>query len=680
MQKIKKILCFTALFFVILMMPATAGSNGKSYTYNAAKEAVSVPNPYNVREVLGAGLSLSEPSDIQADGEHIYVLDSGNARVVVLNKAYAYEREIVFSKDGNSYKTNELTGLWVDGQTLLVVDHGAECIFRADMRGQVTQIYTAPENDVSQTQKNFLPHRVVTDGTGYLYILLENEYRGLMVMTPDGDFVTYYGSVQVETSAALLMDMFWRRFMTDEQIAATSKYIPGGYNSVTTDGSGFIYTVRGISSRKNEMVCKLNPGGKNVLANTGVFGDYEAVQNVFTDIAVDESGFISVIDSIGKRIFQYSPDGDLLYAFGGEGEQEGLFQTPVSLIYNGVDLLVLDKQTGCLTILERTDFAAEVQEAVLLYRKALFDEAGVLWKRVLAQNSNYELAHVGLGKIAEAKKDYKSAMSLYRMGGSKIGYSSAFYKYRTQALRKNFSVIAAAAVLMVLLGALFLRLRKKKRTSPKSDWEHGGKLKYIGFTLFHPFDGFGELRYNRQYSLTYAGVLAVIWFFIACLNYNYNGYIFNSEYPEDFNMLIVFGSTVGVIVLFALCNWLLSTFFEGKGTLKQITVSLCYCLLPIIAGAVLELIGTNVLSANEGFFITVVRSISVGWSLFLMFVAMGQINQYGFKRNAASIFCSILGMLVIVFLVILFFNLWTQLSNFCMVIFREISYRILAAG
>lgn len=645
-----------------------------SYTYNSMEEPVAVPIPYKTKLVLKNEINLKEPKDLQVVGDKIFILDSGNMRIAVLDSNYNFVDEIKITQDGQEYVAGELTSIWIDKDNLFVVDRVGEVILRTNLKGEINKIYKAPKNDASAVEKTFMPLRLVTDKTGYLYVLLENEYRGLMVLTPEGNFVTYYGSLNTTVTAEYLTTAFLRKFMTEEQIEGTDQYIPGGYNSIDTDGSGFIYAVRGLSSDANELVCKLNPGGSNVLAYTGHFGDYINSNNtstVFKDIAVDENGFISAIDSSGKRIFQYGPDGSMLYAFSGEGGREGLFKTPVAIEYNGADLLVIDSEVSTLTVFERENFASLIHKAVVLHNKAEFDKAASLWNEVLLYDSNYELAKIGLGKVAEAQKDYPTALSYYRDGGSKKDYSSAFYKYRIQVMRKNFTVIVFIVAAFIIAVSVFWKRSKKKPKQAKD-----GKISYMFHCVMHPFDGFGELRYNKRGSVLCGTVIAFIWFFVSCLNYNYDGYIFNTEYPEEFNVLIVLFSTVGIIALLVLCNWLLSTFFEGKGTFANLWIGITYSLIPMIISCILQLILSNVLTLEEAFFMSALQVIGTMATVVLVFIATTQINQYSFSKNTLVLVFTIFGILAVVFLIVLFINLCIQFIGFCSSIYNEIFYRI----
>lgn len=53
-------------------------------------------------------------------------------------------------------------------------------------------------------------------------------------------------------------------------------------------------------------------------------------------------------------MFQYTSEGELMYIFGGQGQQNGTFQSPVDVESWGDDLLVLDQAYGTVTVMEPT--------------------------------------------------------------------------------------------------------------------------------------------------------------------------------------------------------------------------------------------------------------------------------------------------------------------------------------
>ncbi len=147
----KRIFSFI-LVSILLLTPFTASAaNSQSYTYTSDNEPTRVPAPYETSAVITTQLGLSEPQDMAVANDSIYVLDSGNHRILVLSASdYSLLRSITFTKDGVPYDTQELTGICVDGATLLVVDHSGEKIFRTDMFGAVLQEYTSPYDEDSE--------------------------------------------------------------------------------------------------------------------------------------------------------------------------------------------------------------------------------------------------------------------------------------------------------------------------------------------------------------------------------------------------------------------------------------------------------------------------------------------------------------------------------------------------
>lgn len=668
------------LILTAAVMPVCAYSMEYSYTYNCYNEPVTVSNPYYVKKSLGEELELDAPRDVKLYNGEIYILDSGNNRIVVLDENYGLLREFVLiNSDNTPYEGRELTGIFITDDTLYTVDRLNECIVKSDLSGKISKIFYCPEKIKEQGDTNFIPTACVVDGAGYIYILLENEYRGFMVLDAEGNFSTYYGSAKVTVTGQVLKNTIWRNFMTEEQISKTSQYVPGGYADIEISEEGFIYAVRGLSDSSSEMICKLNATGSNVLIYQESFGDYQLSDNnttEFISVAVDSDGFISALDKTGKKIFRYMPSGELMYIFGGEGDAAGLFKNPQQLCCAGKDILVIDSDTNRLTVFSPEELTQIIDSAQLLYNSARFDESKELWNRVLNESANYEPALVGLGKVYEAEKDYITAMDYYRRGGSKTNYSSAFKKQRSLLVKQYFTPVFIALVAAVVIIAIARKKLKQAGKIHKKDYEHGTRLQYIRYAVFHPFDGYSELRYNRKENPVYALIITAIWFIATCLNYNYDGYIFNSENPEQFNLWIILASTAGVALLFVLSEWLLGTFFEGKGNFSRILCGVCYSLVPMIFGCIAELVLSNVLSADEVFFAGAVKFLCTVWSLALIFIAMKQINQYSWLKNLATVLCAVLGVLVVVFLIVLFFNLWVQFTGFLSVIFREIASRI----
>lgn len=478
---------------VILCLPAAALYKPYTYSYNYWGKAVASPDAYTAQAVwMGPGEeALSSPGDlfIAQDGT-IYVADTGNNRIVVYDNSGTFLKTMSdFTINGEASPLNEPGGLFVNAAgELLIADTQNKRVIRANEEGQILQEYVQPGEGaaLSFSAIDFLPLKVLEDHNGYVYVLCQDVVQGALLYEPDGVFSGYYGANQVEFSFQLLSDMFWRRFMTQEQRSKMTKYVPYEYNNFAIDAKGFIYTCTELSENAEGQLRKLNPKGVNVLPLSmavapdyrGKYGDPERKiangevhASRLTDVVVDSDGFITALDYSRGRLFQYDAYGNLLYAFGGLGDQAGTFRKPVAVDAYGGRLYVLDETKGSITVFAPTPYGELLRSAVLKYNGGDFAASEQDWNAVLQMNSNLGLANISIGKIYYENGDYKTAMMYFKRGEDRDDYGDAFKLYRNQILRTiGFPVIgvivAAAVVLKVVLRLCRLvRRRRERRTA-----------------------------------------------------------------------------------------------------------------------------------------------------------------------------------------------------------------------
>lgn len=137
------------LLFSSLVPFASAQEAYTGYTYDAWGDSVYAPNAYSVKAVLKAAdmgtASFSSPADMAVSGESLYILDSGNNRVVVVNSQYRFQREILLTgQQGTVQDITGAEGIFVKGSQLLVADTKGARVLLADLNGTVQKIFEAP--------------------------------------------------------------------------------------------------------------------------------------------------------------------------------------------------------------------------------------------------------------------------------------------------------------------------------------------------------------------------------------------------------------------------------------------------------------------------------------------------------------------------------------------------------
>lgn len=319
---------------------------------------------------------------------------------------------------------------------------------------------------------------MAVDSTGSLYVIAFGVFQGLVAFDHTGRFTGFFGSNPVQVTLALLADRFWKSILSREQRSRMLRYVPVEYSGIDIGSDDFVYTT--TRSTNQDQIKKLNPMGANVLTPRSTaptarrFGDLESnvfksvlITTNFVDVHVDEYGIISGLDGERGRVFQYDQECDLLFVFGGIGDQVGTFRQPVAVESRDGRVYVLDAEKASITTFALTDFGATVLAAVRYYQDGLYDQAVAPWKEVLKRDGNYELAYIGIGKALMKTGDYREAMRNFKLGYDRAGYSKAFAEYRTMLLRSRFSLFVLPPIALALAGWILLRRRSRRARRPE---------------------------------------------------------------------------------------------------------------------------------------------------------------------------------------------------------------------
>ena len=104
-------------------------------------------------------------------------------------------------------------------------------------------------------------------------------------------------------------------------------------------------------------------------------------------------------------------------------------------------------------------------------------------------------------------------------------------------------------------------------------------------------------------------------------------------------------------------------------------MGMCYSLTPYILIMNPITVISNVVTKEEGAFIVYFEYLALGWAAALILVSVMQIHDYSLMKAILAIAFSIFGMLVIVFLIMLFFSLVSDAVAFFISVGKEIMFR-----
>lgn len=201
-------------------------------------------------------------------------------------------------------------------------------------------------------------------------------------------------------------------------------------------------------------------------------------------------------------------------------------------------------------------------------------------------------------------------------------------------------------------------------------------LGWLKHSVFHPVEGFEDLRWKKQGSLKISFVIVFLLFVSMVVDRQLTGFQFNQSYVKVFNVVPLIVQSVVYFFTWVIGNWAICTLLDGEGSLKRICIYSAYSLIPYIFCTFLRVFLSNFLVQDESIWISAIYYVGLCWSLVLIIQAMRAAHQYSFSKTLVSIVLTIVAMLLILFLAILLLSLFQQVYVFGYSIYTEIAYRI----
>ncbi len=741
MKKITAIICVIFAFIMVMALPVGASAPYQTYTYSINGTALYSPDAYIPAksidsaymgldddallnkyysglgaEDLAKKKTISSPSDIEVDDNmNVYIADTDNNRIVVLDRYYKVKFiiESFINSQGNPDKLAAPQGVFITSDKrvgletipgrIFVCDTNNNRIVTFDRDGNFLNVIRQPESELFDEGAVYKPVAVAVDQYDRLYVVSSTTYQGIIVMTDTGDFTGFIGAQKVTISA---WDTIWRRFQTEEQRELSESYVSTEFNNVALFGDFIYVTTSSVDESKVESaingksksgdyapVKMLNAAGKEIMRRNGFYppsgeidikktkvSDTISGVSTIVDVATGPEKTWSIIDQKRSKVFTYDYDGNLLFAFGDSGRQIGNISNKglAGVVYQGDNMLLLDRTAKSFTVYERTEYGDILINALRNQNERRYDKAIDDWMEILKRNSNFDTAYIGIGNALYRSNNLEEALEYYESAYDTENYSVAYKDLRKEWLSKFIILIPIVVVAICIVCSKFLKYAKKvnKRVSTSGEKKtYGQELIYVFHVIFHPFDGFWDLKHEKRGSLRAAiTILAMV---VVAFYYNAigKGYLLapQGEYSSLFAVILSIGAP---FALWTIANWCLTTLFEGEGSYKDIFIASCYALMPMVLIMIPTTLMSNFLVAEELDILSVVNAFAFIWAGLLIFLGMMVTHDYGMGKNVLTTAGTIVGMVVIMFIAILFTTLLGKLVSFVTNIVTEIQFRV----
>ena len=489
-MKLKKILRIPAivLFCLTFCFINCYAASYDNYVYTNKGEPYYEPTAYLPSKIirgeeLGIGVFKELQDVVVGKDGRVYILDSGNNRVVILSKEHTVisviEKITVKNKET---KLNSPMGLFVKDELLYIADSGNSRILKYNLQSNACTEFKKPIISMLGDDYTYTPLKIAVDSADRIFVVAKDITNGMIQLSPDGAFSCFFGAIETTPTA---LEIFWRRFMTKEQLARQQTSIPTEYSNLSIDEKGFIYgTISAMDMEefsfspedtKHQFIRKLNPLGSDVLRRLGEYspcGDISVkndskgnpITSKIIDVAVLTDGRYSLLDSEKGRVFTYSNDGELLYIFGGLGDKKGLFEQPSAIdVTENQIYYIIDTGYNQLTVFEPTEYAKKILDATSKSFNMQYEESEKAWLEVMNYSTGSDIAYVGMGKALLRQGKHEEAEKYFNMGHSRENYSEAFSKNRDMAIKKYFAVTVSAILILILIVVVCKFIRRMRK-------------------------------------------------------------------------------------------------------------------------------------------------------------------------------------------------------------------------
>ncbi|MFR4318429.1 MAG: YIP1 family protein [Eubacterium sp.] len=492
-------------------------------------------------------------------------------------------------------------------------------------------------------------------------------------MANTGEFLGYFTS---NKSVLTPQQMFLKLIYTKEQQKKSEilNTLPSTFSNVYVDRQGTAYST--CMGKGNDLLKKHSTNGTNM------FGDVKT-PSALTDVTTDENGIIYACDSHGY-IWVYTSQGEVIFEFGEQAEDtdiSGLYSSLMTIaVDNKGNIWTADSEKGILQSFNPTEYATTIYRALDEYENGDYDDALTDWNYVLRLNQMSVLAHNGVAKAYYNDEEYDKAMEHFEIAGNRDGYSNAFWEVRNKAIQKGLGTFLIIVIVLILLKVVISlvdrdkKIRKAKRALGKKlkNTPVIGEIGYAFKCAKHPIDRYYDIRVHKNGSMIAATIIYIVFFGVYMLYQTQKGFIYQYTKVEDMDMGAVVVGFFAILILFIVCNFLVTSITDGDGTLKQVYMIPAYGVMPAMISMLVTIGMSYVLTYNESFILTTIMAIGVCWSIATIFEGLATVHDYDFKHTVLSLIITVVFMLIAAIVVLVVIIMWEQLKDFLLTVGKEI--------
>ena len=705
MKKIKSLLAILIVIVLCFSFLSSFSVSAQSYTrvdvpgstteLRMARESYS-PELRISANTLGLSEKLSEISDICTipDGKTL-IITAKDSRLIRINADYTLDKEIIVTdKDGNPIKFEGAKSVYGDKQGKIYISDTLNAqILVTDSEGVLQETLKVPDSELIPKDFVYQPTTVKKDSQGYMYVASIGCYYGVLMYAPTGEFLGFYASNTVKANALDTLASLWDKLTSnDVKKSQSTKKLPYSFSDFDFNREDYMVTSTGRTSLAYAEVGQIKVithNGANILYKRELNGEFSSSSSVnflektreqyrksqdIVSIAMSDDDYIFALDNVNGTVYKYDSECNIISAFGGGvgvGDQLGIFENPIAIDLAGEDVLVADSKLSTITVFKPTEYGKLITRAQTLYLTGDYEVSSKAWREVLKMDRNCQLAYRGIAMAQYSQGDYDGAIESAKIANDNSIYDMAYQKKLSIFINDNFLWLTIIFVVIVgLIVFIAIKLKKNNIQLIKSR-----TLKLLFEAPFHPFQTFEEIKHKKLGSVKIAIVITALFYVSSVLNVTSVGFLYTTTLLKNYNALFTLAGSVGLILLWSVCNWLVCSIFSGKGTFDEVYVATTYSLLPMVIFNFIKVILTHFIPLSTAGLIAGLGTVVLIFTFFLLSISMVIMHEFDFFKFILTGLVTIFFMILVIFVIFMVAILASQLSSFISTIYTEVAYR-----
>lgn len=698
-MKFKKFICLLILTSLVLSTGITASARtpyANYYIQEKEKTAKPIPAAYETSTVIDFLSTetgkLKNPEDMFIDDEgKIYVADTGNNRIVVYGADYKFLFEISSDGtyvDGDLSALKDPTGVYVDPDdgAIIVADSGNGRIVEFTKYGNLRYSYSKPESDLLSKDFSYQPEKITKDSRGFMYVTNKGDSNGIMQLSSNGEFISYYGTNKVNLSFwESLAKLLWSR----EDRKGSVVTLPYTFTNIYSSADGYMYAT--TTTETPPQVRKINIGGSDVLygaydfRDNSIMSSFSTINQIFCDVTVDKYNNMLIVDRQYGRIYEYDERGNNLFAFGTKGNGYGQLSYPVSIETDGNGrVYVLNKTTGNITVFKPTEFANLVHVANAYYSDGKYDESLKEWEKVVEKSNYYSLALVNIGNIKLREEFNSEAYDFFYEAENATYASEAYEEMRADFLRDYFSWIVITIVVLLALWVAVVtikKFRRKKYGVPVEKKNFFTAIKHffgrVTNIMRHPVDGFEEIRYENQGSYLDMIAIMILYAIVSVISAYATSFIYRGGASLDtIEPVLTFFFAFLPWGVVCIVNYGVTTIMYGEGRFRDVVIGGAYCHGPLMLLSLPYAALTHLLTLNESGIYGILGTLLTIYTIALVYFCIKGIHGFHPVKAFVVFMLTAVGVVAVVLLFLIVYGLAAQMFDFIIQFGKEMIYLV----